>query len=200
MARERDEGGKYVETVRHEDIMGVFDEVDGPVITSSDVSVALDCTTEAARRKLSDLVESGQLGQRKTPARTVVYWQTGETPAHSVADDEEPIGTLQSASEQPIGSDDLDAVADVLADWPAPTKEKREQKRRAARAAIEYLAQQGEAQAKHIKSDVEPEQPIEGQSADTWWDESVREGFYYVRDNTGLIELNGRTWYWLGDD
>jgi len=77
MARERDESGKYVETVGAADVLDVFSQVDGPVITSSDVATALECTTEAARQKLQRLVDEGELARRKT-GRTVVYWRTGD--------------------------------------------------------------------------------------------------------------------------
>lgn len=75
MVRERDESGKYVETVGPDDVLELFDHVRGPVITSSDVAEALDCTTEAARQELQRLVENGKLDRRKT-GRTVVYWRS----------------------------------------------------------------------------------------------------------------------------
>lgn len=74
MVRERDESGKYSETVTPDAVLSVFDEVEGPVITSTDVSEALDCTTEAARRKLKQLVNDGTLARRKS-GRTVLYWR-----------------------------------------------------------------------------------------------------------------------------
>ena len=77
MARERDDSGQYVETVDLEGVLAVFDAVDGPVITSSDVSEALDCTTEAARQKLKRLVDEGTLQRRQT-GRTMVYWQASD--------------------------------------------------------------------------------------------------------------------------
>jgi len=74
MARKRDDSGKYVETVGPENVLDVFDEVRGPVITSSDVAEALSCTTEAARRKLARLYDEDRIDKRKT-GRTVVYWR-----------------------------------------------------------------------------------------------------------------------------
>jgi hypothetical protein len=74
MVRERDESGKYVETVDPDTVLDVFSNVRGPVITSSDVSDALDCTTEAARQKLSRLYDEGKVDKRRT-GRTVVYWR-----------------------------------------------------------------------------------------------------------------------------
>lgn len=59
-------------------VLGVCDKVEGPsVITSSDVSEELDCTTEAARQKLQQLVENGALVRRRS-GRTVLYWRAGD--------------------------------------------------------------------------------------------------------------------------
>jgi hypothetical protein len=86
MTRERDESGRYVETVGESDVLAVFDRVDGPVITSSDVSDALDCTTEAARQKLARLVDAGTLSKRKT-GHLVVYWRADPGPQAETTDD-----------------------------------------------------------------------------------------------------------------
>jgi len=76
MARERNESGQYVETVDSDGVLGVFERVAGPAITSSDVSDELNCTTEAARQKLGELAESGVLKVRATgPVK--IYWRTG---------------------------------------------------------------------------------------------------------------------------
>jgi hypothetical protein len=74
MTRERNDSGQYVETVGLDGVLAVFDQVAGPVITSSDVSGALDCTTEAARQKLTRLYDQGRVDRRKT-GRTMVYWR-----------------------------------------------------------------------------------------------------------------------------
>lgn len=74
MVRKRNDSGRYVETVSHDDIVNTFDAVDGPVITSADVADHLDCTTEAARQKLKRLVEEGALARRRT-GRIFVYWR-----------------------------------------------------------------------------------------------------------------------------
>jgi len=77
MTRERDDSGQYVETVSPDAVLSVFDDVDAPVVTSGDVAEALDCTTEAARQKLTQLCEEGVLGKRKA-GRTLVYWRLDE--------------------------------------------------------------------------------------------------------------------------
>lgn len=73
LMRERNDSGRYVETVGPTDVLATFDAVDGPVITSTDVAEQLDCTTEAARQKLKQLVEDDILARRRT-GRTFVYW------------------------------------------------------------------------------------------------------------------------------
>ena len=73
--RVRDEDGQFVETANEDDVLGVFSAVDGPVVTTTDVSELLGITTEAARQKLNGLVTTGELRRRKT-GRTVVYWRT----------------------------------------------------------------------------------------------------------------------------
>jgi len=142
MTRERSESGRYVETVTLEDVFDTFDKVRGPVITSSDVSEALDCTTEAARQKLNKLHERGDVDRRKT-GRTVVWWRTpdategrerGVTPpdAHTVdttTEGETPSARTPGARDDDAGSrassdapetapieTDQDLV-DALRDW-----------------------------------------------------------------------------------
>jgi hypothetical protein len=73
MARERDEAGRYVPSGNAEDVLDVFDTVEGPVIGSPDVADALDITTEAARQKLRAL--DGDELRSRTIGRTVVYWR-----------------------------------------------------------------------------------------------------------------------------
>lgn len=72
--RVRDKDGQFTETVDLDDVLAVFEAVDGPVVTTTDVSDVLGITTEAARQKLNDLVSRGDLRRRKT-GRTVVYWK-----------------------------------------------------------------------------------------------------------------------------
>jgi len=74
MPREHGKDGTYVETVKLEDVLDVFDTVDGPVILSADVADALECSRETARRKLQQLHDRGDLEKRKV-SRRVVYWR-----------------------------------------------------------------------------------------------------------------------------
>lgn len=73
MSREREESGRYSETVTLDAVLDVFESVDGPVVTSGDVADALECSRETARRKLRELDERGRVASRKTAGR-VVWW------------------------------------------------------------------------------------------------------------------------------
>ena len=75
MPREHGDDGTYVETVPLGRVLEVFDAVDGPVILSADVSDALGCSRETARRKLQQLHDRGDLARRKV-SRRVIYWRT----------------------------------------------------------------------------------------------------------------------------
>ena len=74
MPREHGDDGAFVETVALDDVLGVFDAVDGPVILSADIADELGCTRETARRKLERLYERGDLDRRKV-SRRVIYWR-----------------------------------------------------------------------------------------------------------------------------
>jgi len=80
MSREREESGRYTETVTLADVLDVFEAVAGPVVTSGDVADDLDCSRETARRKLRTLEEQGRVAGRKTAGR-VVWWLVDTTEA-----------------------------------------------------------------------------------------------------------------------
>lgn len=75
--RERDSAGRYTATVPPEDVLGVFDAVDGPAITSADVTDVLGCSREVARKRLAELHEQGRVERRKS-GRTVLWWRTDD--------------------------------------------------------------------------------------------------------------------------
>lgn len=72
--RERDDQGRYLADVTPEDVLGVFDSVEGPAITTSDVTDLLDCSREVARNRLNDLVDGGVVARRKS-GRVVLWWR-----------------------------------------------------------------------------------------------------------------------------
>lgn len=88
MSREREDTGRYTETVAPEDVLGVFEAVDGPVVTSGDVADALECSRETARRKLRMLEEQGQVASRKTAGRVVWWIAEEQTPTQGIDPDD----------------------------------------------------------------------------------------------------------------
>lgn len=75
--QERKEGGRFVESVTLEDVLAVFEEVEGPVVTSSDVSEKRDITTKTAKSKLEELADQGRVQGRETAGRTV-WWRVDD--------------------------------------------------------------------------------------------------------------------------
>ncbi|WP_241431541.1 hypothetical protein [Natrialba hulunbeirensis] len=159
MPREHGDSGTFVETVSLEDVLGVFDVVDGPVILSADVADELDCSRETARRKLQALYERGDLERRKV-SRRVVYWEadvTAETMGYDETARDAPqdagdsiegtrTSTASSAAESTI---DIDAI---LSDIEVPGfGEKAEARKTAVRAVLEYLVDHKEAESKTLK-------------------------------------------------
>jgi hypothetical protein len=74
MSRNRNDAGRFTQEVSLADVLGVFDEVEGPVVTTGDVAEATGCSSDSARRKLGRLYDQGRLGRRKTAGR-MVYWR-----------------------------------------------------------------------------------------------------------------------------
>ena len=81
MDRERTGSGEFAPTVTPDRVLAVFEAVEGPVVTSSDVAIELDCTAEAARRTLEELREEGRLARRKTAGRLLYWRRDDESPA-----------------------------------------------------------------------------------------------------------------------
>ena len=73
--RERNESGRYVESVTPETVLDLFKEIEGPVLTSGDVRERYDVTSETAKRKLQELERRGLVTSRVSSGRTI-YWRT----------------------------------------------------------------------------------------------------------------------------
>lgn len=85
---ERDDTGRYTETVTLDDVLGVFETVDGSVVTSGDVADALECSRETARRKLHTLEEHGRVASRTSAGRVVWRVVDENECAHGVDPDD----------------------------------------------------------------------------------------------------------------
>lgn len=69
--------GKFTEKYSLADVLDVFGEVRGPVVTTSDIAEHVGCSRELARQKLKTLYEKGEVDRRKT-GRIKVWWLTDE--------------------------------------------------------------------------------------------------------------------------
>ena len=76
--QEREEGGRFQASVTPEDVLAVFEEIRGPVVTSSDVAAKRDCSPKTAKRKLESLADDGKIEGRETAGRTV-WWLTEDS-------------------------------------------------------------------------------------------------------------------------
>lgn len=77
VTRTRDDSGRYTSEVTDEDVLGVFESVEGPTITTTDVVNALGCSREVARQRLNSLAERGLVKRRKS-GQVVLWWRTDE--------------------------------------------------------------------------------------------------------------------------
>ena len=205
--RERSDSGTFVETVGLDDVVGVFDEVRGPVITSSDVAEHLDCTTEAARQKLTRLYDRGEVDKRKT-GRTVVWWHTGGTPP-TPSERAPESGEIQGSIETSLdGTDAVDTVpaedpiGDALAGWSyGRTEEEQAANDTVARASLEWLRETGDAvrQSDVPLEDLAEEDPEE-RKPDTLWRSVVRGAWQHAVGQGYVEKPDSRAYKWAGPD
>lgn len=211
MVRERDEHGQYVETVGLDDVLAVFDQVRGPVITSSDVSEALDCTNEAARQKLGRLHDSSRVAKRKT-GRTTVWWQTGGeriTPDDRGDRHAETAREIQekrseenpdTQQEEATETAESDAITEALDGWEyGRNEEERKASREVARNATEWLRESGETARKADVplADIADDDP-EGRAIDTIWTQVVREAWEHAVEQGFIAKPTARKYQWAG--
>jgi predicted ArsR family transcriptional regulator len=76
--RERAETGEYVETVTPERVLDAIATHPDPTVTAREVGEAIGYSTDAARKKLSQLHECGDVKRKKVGGRSVVWWLTDE--------------------------------------------------------------------------------------------------------------------------
>jgi predicted ArsR family transcriptional regulator len=72
--RERNDEGRYVPTVTPERVLDVLRDAEDPALTAKEVGDALGCTSEAARQRLHELRERGDVESKQVGARAVVWW------------------------------------------------------------------------------------------------------------------------------
>jgi hypothetical protein len=73
-----------------DDVLAVFEHVDGPAITSRDVAIVLGCSRAEARRQLADLHKQGAVRRRKSGS-VVLWWRPDADGQPSVTGDLSPV-------------------------------------------------------------------------------------------------------------
>ena len=208
MPREHGETGEFVETVTLDDVLAVFDAVEGPVILSADVADELDCSRETARRKLETLHDRGDLEWRKV-ARRVIYWRperdekAADVDAAPFRRDESVTrGTHAEPEHAGAASRETDAMDSV--DFPA-TRD-RAPCEDAVRAARDYIRANGGATKQDLVKNVMPEHAL-GYDVDAaiakvdsqeryrggWWRSVVKPGLEAL-DDVEKPPRGGSTW------
>jgi len=74
MDRERSDSGEFVSQLSTDKVLQTVYKIDTPVATSKQVSEKLNCSDQAARDYLNELVEQGQLWKMKVGARADVWY------------------------------------------------------------------------------------------------------------------------------
>jgi predicted transcriptional regulator len=68
----------YSKTVSDDDILAVFDEIDGPVVTVPDVAERVPMSRDGIRIRLKNLEDEGRVKSKRVGSRAVVWWRLGQ--------------------------------------------------------------------------------------------------------------------------
>jgi len=214
MPREQGDSGEFVETVPPEDVLDVFDAVDGPVVLSADVAEYFDVTRETARRKLQILYDRGTLDRRKV-SRRVIYWRDHAEPTPDTAGDRTPArerpedGATSTRSEpDPTPGEDTNAEHAALTgdedlresvrayldanDLPPKTAHGRA----AVLDVFQYLRDHGQAKTGAIQDAVHPEYSDEWSTGRTMWNALDR----HLENVPGVKKAGYGEWGYAGDE
>ena len=185
MPREHGDGGEYVETVTLDDVRAVFDDVRGPVVLSADVSDALGCSRETARRKLATLYERGTVDRRKV-SRRVVYWLVDDgrdehgaraaraDPGDDAGDGPADGDAVESGrAREESGPIDRDEWRDQLADTLAGSGDLAERRADAILKMYDHLREHGDATNDELTALVDPD-AVGYQDAESLWANMVK--------------------------
>lgn len=73
---DRDDDGRFAESVSEQDILKVFDRADAPFLTAKEVADTLPFTRQAATYRLKQMLDKGYVDRKQTGARSVGWWAT----------------------------------------------------------------------------------------------------------------------------
>lgn len=194
MPREHGDKGEFVETTTLDDVRAVFDQVEGPVVLSADVSDQLDCTRETARRKLEKLHDRGDLDRRKV-ARRMIYWEPTESSTRS-----DPV---DDATEQLDAGTTAESIDDLLTTWShGTTPEARKTNEQIARRSIEWLRDRGtDAQKMDLPLEEFAADDPQDRKPTILWENLIQDAWKHVIEEHGAItKPTYRTYEWVGTD
>lgn len=72
----RDDSGRFTETVTEQDILKAFDRADAPFLTAAELGEELSVSRQAANYRLKRMREDGLVDRKQTGARSAGWWAT----------------------------------------------------------------------------------------------------------------------------
>jgi predicted ArsR family transcriptional regulator len=134
--RERSTTGEYVETVTQGRVLDAVTAHPDPSVSAREVGERLGCSTDAARKKLAQLHERGEVARKKVGGRAVVWWRANDTTAQPDQPDRDPMDII---SELETFLDDREAPS-----TPSVEAVQEDYHARRHRENLERLASDGE--------------------------------------------------------
>lgn len=73
---DRDDSGRFTESVTEQAILRAFDRADAPFLTAKELADKLPFTRQAATYRLKQMLNDDLVGRKETGARSVGWWAT----------------------------------------------------------------------------------------------------------------------------
>lgn len=73
---DRDDSGRFTESVTEQAILKAFDRADAPFLTAKELADKLPFTRQAATYRLKQMLDDDLVGRKETGARSVGWWAT----------------------------------------------------------------------------------------------------------------------------
>lgn len=73
---DRDDRGRFTESVTDQDILKVFDRAEAPFLTAKELASELPFTRQAATHRLNKMFDKGYVDRKEAGARAVGWWST----------------------------------------------------------------------------------------------------------------------------
>jgi predicted ArsR family transcriptional regulator len=73
---DRDDRGRYTESVSEQEILKVFDRADAPFLTASELADQLPFTKQAANHRLQQMHDNDHVERKQAGGRSIGWWAT----------------------------------------------------------------------------------------------------------------------------